>query len=222
MLNMKKVGILFVILLLLTACGSTAVEPDTGGSSADTTQVYNTEETKMKLNTDYSEDSLSVVLQLLVGSLSMENSEQPIDSNMAESLLPYWKMYKALAESETAAPEEMESIIGQIQEIMSTEQLEYIAGLELDQEAMVVLMNELAIFENLSGGMGGTGTGVDRPEGAVPGTGGGPGGGTGPGSVDPELMATKQAERASSSGGGRLTLPLVEALINLLEGKIES
>jgi hypothetical protein len=36
-------------------------------------------------------------------------------------------------------------------------------------------------------------------------------------------MATKQAERAAAGGGrqsNRLTIPLVEALISLLEGKI--
>jgi hypothetical protein len=85
----------------------------------------------------------------------------------------------------------------------------------------------MGIIDLRQDGTGEGGTGFVPPEGlpdgVQPGGGGGQGGGDG--SMDPELMATKQAERAAAVGGrqsNRLTIPLVEALISLLEGKAGS
>ena len=79
------------------------------------------------------------------------------------------------------------------------------------------------------GGAGdGTGTRPGRPDGMPSGT--GPGGGQGPGSVegmDPETIATMEARRAEMEAEGgfnrqssRFIVPLINALIELLEGKI--
>jgi len=92
---------------------------------------------------------------------------------------------------------------------------------------MMTLVNEMGIFDLKQDGTGEGGIGFVPPEGLPDGVrpGGGQGGGQGggDGSLDPELMATKQAERAAAGGGrqsNRLTIPLVEALISLLESKI--
>ena len=176
----------------------------------------------MKLTNDYADDAVSIPTQLVVGSLLLEETELALDAEMAEKLLPYWKMYKVLAESDTKAPEEMDAVIDQIQEIMTADQVNYIAEMQITQETMLTLVSDLGINEKIiSEGMKGGGTGDDRPEGFVPGSGGGAGKDV---NINPELMATKQAARENAGDGmmSRMIIPLVDELISLLEGKIGS
>ena len=119
-------------------------------------------------------------------------------------------------------------LINEIQEIMTVDQVNYIAGLQLTQEDMMTLINDLGIFEQTRPDDGDGGTGFNRPEGLPEGTrpGGGQGGpGGGDVNIDPELLATMQAEREASGGGrqsSRMTIPLVDELISLLEEKAGS
>ena len=221
----KQLGILLmVVFLLLSACSSNSSELTDNGLSPDTGQSEEgLDGGRVELTEDYADDALSVRMQLLVGSLLLENTDLSVDSVMAEELLPYWKMYKVLAESDTKAQEEMDAVIGQIQDTMTADQLSYIVDLQITQETMLTLVSDLGINEKfISEGMKeGAGTGVDRPEGFVPGS--GRGGGQ-DGNIDPELMATKQAAREDAGDGmmSRLTIPLVDELISLLEEKAGS
>ncbi len=111
---------------------------------------------------------------------------------------------------------------------MDVDQVNYIASLELTQEDLSTFMNESGIMESLrpEGTEDGDGTRPGRPDDVPEGTGQGRGQGGGAGAaegMDPELMATMQAERESAGGKGssRMTdVPLIEALIELLESKI--
>ncbi|MGB2954453.1 MAG: hypothetical protein WBB64_00650 [Anaerolineales bacterium] len=220
----KQLGVLLmVVFLLLSACSSNSSEltdnPDTETEQSE----EGLNDGKVELTEDYADDALSVRMQLVVGSLLLENTDLAADSVMAEKLLPYWKMYKVLAESDTKAQEEMDAVIGQIQDTMTADQLSYIVDLQITQETMLTLVSDLGINEKfISEGMKeGAGTGFDRPEGFVPGS--GRGGGQ-DGNIDPELMATKQAAREDAGDGmmSRLTIPLVDELISLLEEKAGS
>ncbi len=99
----KQLGILLmVVFLLLSACSSDSSELTDNGLSPDTGQSEDgLNADRVELTDDYAEDALSVNMQLVVGSLLMENTDLEFDSEMAEKLLPYWKMYKVLAESDT-------------------------------------------------------------------------------------------------------------------------
>ena len=181
----------------------------------------------MELTADYAEDALSIAQQLSLGSLLLEDTDLAVDPEQALDLVPYWKLYRSLLGSDTTAPEELDSLLKEIQEIMTAEQVNYIANLQLNQETMMTLVNEMGIIDLRQDGTGEGGIGFVPPEGLPDGVrpGGGGGQGGGDGSMDPELMATKQAERAAAGGGkqsNRLTIPLVEALISLLEGKVGS
>ena len=220
----KQLGmLLMVVFLLLSACSSNSSEltdnPDTETEQSE----EGLNDGKVELTEDYADDALSVRMQLVVGSLLLENTDLAVDTVMAEKLLPYWKMYKVLAESDTKAQEEMDAVIGQIQDTMTADQLSYIVDLQITQETMLTLVSDLGINEKfISEGMKeGAGTGIDRPEGFVPGS--GRGGGQ-DGNIDPELMATKQAAREDAGDGmmSRLTIPLVDELISLLEEKAGS
>lgn len=86
-------------------------------------------------------------------------------------------------------------------------------GQGFDREQMNVVMEELGIEIFVGAGREG---GLTPPDGFQPGQGGGPGGAN----VDPEVLATRQAEREEGGGFQRgFNLPLVEALIELLEGR---
>ncbi len=220
MFHMKRIGILFVVLLTLTACGS-------GAASVEGEQNEIASETeRMEITDDYAEDALPVTQQLALGSLLLEETDLAVDPDQTLDLVPYWKLYKSLLESDTTAPEELDALVNEIQEIMTAGQVNYIAGLQLTQEDMTTLAEELGIMrpegmeEGAAGGQGGLGGGLGggggTSEEGIP--------GEGEATMDPELMATKQAEREAIGGeqSSRMTIPLLEALISLLERKAGS
>ena len=205
----KQMGLILILVLFVSACSSTGSQ----------------EAALVELSADYAEDALSVEMQLVVGSLILDESDQPINTELASNLVPYWKMYLSLAESDTAAPEEMDGVISEIQGMMTQDQVSYIAGLQLTQESMMTLLDDSGITEQLSLESMGTGDGTgEKPEGMVPGSGAGGGAGAGAGmeGMDPELIATMQAEReeegAESSSANRMLVPLIEQLILQLDG----
>lgn len=218
MFKIKNIGLIMVVLLLLTACGT------------ETTGVNTVEENggatgNVELSTDFADNALSPALQLVVGTLLLEETDLAVDADLAGSLVPYWKLYISLTESDTTASEELDALINEILNLMTTDQVSYIASLELIQEDLMTLINELGIFEDLRAARSGDGSGVTRPDGFPEGTrpGGGQGGGRGAEGMDPELVATMQAEREKDGGSSfrnnRFTVPLVEKLISLLEEK---
>jgi len=219
MFKMKKISVIMVVLVLLTACGT-----ETAG--VNTVEDNGGETGNVELRTDFADNALSPALQLAVGSLLLEETDLAIDADLAGSLVPYWKLYVSLTESDTTAPQELDALINEIQSLMTQDQVSYIAGLELIQEDLMTLINELGIFEDLRAAGTGDGSGADRPEGFPAGGGGGQGGGRGAEGMDPELVATMQAEREEDGGGSfrnnRFTIPLVEKLISLLEEKAGS
>ena len=204
-----QMGLVLILVLFISACSSTGSQ----------------ESTRVVLSNDYAEDALSVEMQLVVGSLILEESDQALNPELASSLVSYWKLYLSLAESDTAAVEEMDSVVSEIQALMTQDQVSYIAGLQLTQESLTTLLDDLGIIEQLSLEIIGTGDGTgERPEGIVPGSGSGGGAGAGVNmeGMDPELIATMQAEReeegAESVRANRLLVPLIEQLILKLEG----
>ena len=223
---MKKLGLLIVVVLLLTACGSESTGVDVvenSGSSAEDIEAG-----REQLRVDYADNALSPALQLAVGTLLLEETDLAVDADQAATLVPYWKLYVTLTESDTTAPEELNALINEIQILMTPDQVSYIAGLELIQEDLMTLINELGIFEDLRADGSGDGSGASRPEGMPEGVrpGGGQGGGRGAEGMDPELVATMQAQREEDGGGSfrnnRFIIPLVEELISLLEEKAGS
>lgn len=236
-----KFGLLIMVLLALTACGAQdsvssnieseeAPQSDTSDSvgtsiEEDDSQTRSREE----LRADFADNALPPASQLILGTFMLEDTEFAVDVNLAPNLVPYWKLYKSLLESDTTAPEELEALIAEIQEVMGSDQVSYIAGLELTQEDLMTYLNESGIMENLrpEGTEDGDGTRPNRPDGMPEGMGPGGGQGGGPGAaegMDPELLATMQAEREEMGGAGgfganRMIGPLIEALIELLESK---
>ncbi len=219
---MNKIFVLlsFMLALLLAGCSSAIKDaqeltlPDrvaeTMGDASDRPQAL---------------QNAAEVTQLMFGTLLLEGTDFPVTPGQASELLPLWKLYRSLLESDITAIAEIEAVARQIGQMMTPEQITAMNSQELDSEQRGTILEELGI-ESLGGAGRGEGftppDGFNPPEGGFnpgqgrPGSGDGPGGG-GAG-LDPEALATRQAARAASGGFERgLNLPLVEALIKFLE-----
>ncbi len=217
MKKVKFLGVLVSLTLILVACGG-------ANSTANTATTV--------LNEDYP-DALPIQTQLTLGTLKLDESSLAVDSKQAAELLTLWQAIRSLSSSDITAEGEIEAIVNQILETMSPEQLEAIAAMELTQEGILELTQELGIAR---GGDDGITEGNPRgsaPDGMIPGSGGGPGGGMGGGlgggvgelggDLDPEQIATLQAERAEKqSSGDRFTMFLINPLIQMLEERSQS
>lgn len=121
--------------------------------------------------------------KLAIGILALEGTDKAVTAEEAKNLLPLWKAVRSLNNSETASNDEITALYTQIQETMTTEQVQVIKDLNLSQEELRALM------EKYGGAMGGGPQGMD------------------PSSMTDEQKATLEALRQSNnsgnSGGGR-------------------
>jgi len=224
----KAVFLTIVMTLLMTACGSadSTSEADTGNQQFDP----NTRE-------------LPLITKLAIGTLKLEDTDLAVSSDQSADLLPLWQVFNNLSSSDSAAPEEITAVTEQIQETMSSEQLQAIDDMELTSQDIFATMQELGLvnapqvnaegtpqaggsfrFRGGQGSGGGDFPGGGPPDGGPPGGGFG-GGGFGGEGLNPEQIATAQARRAEGGGtgfGNRMMTPLVEAVIELLESKTGS
>lgn len=212
---MKKTILLTLTLTLLLAACSGSADSAKSDPSVDSGEQFDPNSLELPLSST-----------LAIGTLKLEETDQAIASDQAADLLPLWQVLNSLSASDSAAPEEIDAILGQIQDSMTDEQMSVIKGMELTREDIFTTMGELGLAigfgdgesppEGFGGGQG-QGPGGGFPGGGPPG--GGPGG-PGGGEISPEQIATAQARRTESGGfGNRLMTPLVEAVIELLESK---
>ena len=219
---MKKIAIsvLMVITLTLTACGAAS----NGTQQADSTQQGG---------------SLPIQEQILIGTFKLEGTDQAITAQQAAQLIPLWQVYKDLSTSDTAAQEEIDGLIQQIQDTMTPEQIQAITNMNITRQDMFTVMQDQGITQargqgqgnsNRSNGQNGNGGGLGfaPPDGGPPGgfSGGEPGrfqgGGQGGGSFTPEQIATAQAARAQGGGFNRIPSGLIDALVQFLQKKADS
>jgi hypothetical protein len=235
-----RILIVIVIIfgLLLSACG---------GSSGleDSTGVEQVSDGNAAIVVEGSDDEseLAESTELILGTILLQESEQAVDAAQAGTLLVLWKTYRSLVNSETSAEEEVSAVLDQVKDEMTAEQLAAIAALGLTSDNIQVKMQELGI--EMMRGMGmdfnfdpdisqeemqatreamresgefprpggngppGTGPGGNRPDGeGIPMS----------GDMDPEQLATLQAQRSQMGGMGGIDRFMINALIAYLEG----
>jgi hypothetical protein len=111
--------ILFLILAIcamaLTACSSTSI-------------------TNALPTTAKTSNGLSAELQIAVGTLKLKDTDQDITAAQAKELLVYWYVYQDLSQSDTAAQEEIDGLVAQIQETMTSDQMQAITAMKLTQQ----------------------------------------------------------------------------------------
>jgi hypothetical protein len=215
MRNTILLGMVVMLALLAVACGGTADAGSTGDNPAGV---------GTGLTEDYPE-ALSVPAQLIVGSLQLEESELAIDEALAAELLPLWRAYQSLSDSDTVAEAELQALLNQIQDTMSPEQIEAIASMQLTAEDATALIQEqggaFGPGDQVAADADGTGNaerGFPAGDFAVGGlpdgvTGGGFGG------LSPEQQATALAKRSGDEPGDFATRGLLNALVTSLQVK---
>ncbi len=207
---MKRIAfsILMIFTIVLTAC-----------SALSTVSTANAE--------------LPIETQLAIGTLKLEGTEKDVTAEQAQELIILWKVYGELSQSDTAAQAEVDGLIAQIQENMTSEQMQAITAMQLNQQDVVVAIQGSTVFTSFSqsnsNGKNVTASGGGMPAGGPPADGGSaaPDGGmpADMGGAAP-ASSTDQTQNARASSGleGTAGVPsaLVEALIQSLEQKIAS
>jgi hypothetical protein len=227
---MKKIIFSLVVLTLifsLVACSKT------------TSQATDSESTT----------TLSTSAEILVGTFKLEGTGFAVTSDQARILLPLWQMLQSLSTSSTAATEEIQAVVDQINSTMTSDQMDAITEMKLSQQDMMTLLSQnmtsapgaadstpMALNGLPSdgspptGGMPSGGGSSDRgapPSGGMPSGGSAPSGGfpaggdTGTTSGSSGMSTTPQAVR-SNGMADQLPSPLLNALIELLKQRAQS
>jgi len=204
-MNKKVMLIVAIIALAIAACAS---------NSPATVSVSNNSK------------SLPKQTQLILGTLKLEETANAVTAEQAAELLPMWYVLKELNSSSTAAQDEIDGLVSQIEATLTEEQTKAIADMELDAQDMMTAMQT-------SGGMVSSGSGSSQTRSTTGAVGSGAGGppdmpaGGMPGGGDPmsgvaPSAGTTPSSRGSSSKVGMSKVPsaLFDTVIQLLETKI--
>jgi hypothetical protein len=112
--------------------------------------------------------SLSQVNKLLVGTLKLDGTDNAVTAEEAGQLLPLWQAYRSLSTSQTAAQAEVDGLLKQIENTMTSQQVQAITAMNLSDTDLMDLMQSM-------GGMSPQGTpnpqatpGANFPSGGFP------------------------------------------------------
>jgi uncharacterized membrane protein YgcG len=228
---MRK-NILLIIILALAAVLSACSAAASAGGAAQTSSG--------PLNTDY-DNALPVESQLLFGTMLLDGTQNEVDAQTASELIPLWQAVGSLSGSDSASPEEIQALFDQIQETMGPERIQAIADMQITRQNMGQKLQELGLDVFPGRGQSGdlppevqataqaaresgqpNGGGEGFPGGPPDGGGFGPGGGTfgGGENLNPEQLATMQAQRGSQAGTGfGVSTTFVDAVVQYLQEK---
>jgi len=203
---MKRItlSILMILAVVLTACGSAVTS-----TSTSSTQSSNSSPTE---------------LQLAVGILKLESTSNRVTAAQAPELLMLWQVYAGLSQSDTAAQEEVNAVIEQVQETLTADQLQVITDMQISQQDVTAIMqgstvttSSLSSSTNVTVPSGSMPAGGPPEGGGAPLTGGMPGDFGGVGST----TSMTQAKNVQAGSAG-VPSALVEAVIQVLRQKISS
>lgn len=201
-------------LLVLVACGAGSSSGNGATTAVTTTQNSPAGAAVQALGTG----ELSTQAKLALGVLQLETTADAVTAEQGNTMLPYWRTLQALIESGTAADVEIEAVLKPIQNALTAAQLDAINSMDISADTIQSVLAQTAETNRA----GGAGRGFD---GGFPGGGPPPGGGLGPegfpgGGIDPDQLATRQAERGGALGAGAMQdRILVNSAVRLLENK---
>ncbi len=219
-MNKTSILLLLILTLILTACSGNAPSA-AGGPAANAPGGGAT-------------GSLSAPMQVAIGTIKLDGSENAVTAEQARELLPLWETLQVLESSDTAATEEKEALVSQIQETMTQEQTQAITTLNLSRQDMFSMMQSqmqtLGGTRNNGNSQGG-GTSTNREFGPGGGAAMGPppdGGGSFPGG-NPNLQGQDQLPQSGASTSSNnqpaavdpnsIPTPLIQAVIEYLKMK---
>ena len=179
--------------------------------------------------------ALSASIQVALGTIKLEGTENAITADQAKELLPLWETLQDLESSDTAATQEKEALVTQIQETMTTEQTQSITALNLSRQDMFSIMQSQggSAFGGSQNGTTQNGSSSSSGRSTSGGGGFGPGGGFagGPppdGGFGPGGNPNGQRQQSNGSTDtttrptvdpNRIPTPLIQAVIEYLKTK---
>ncbi len=199
MKSARFIPLFLIVAVLLAACGSAIEEAPVAPTSI----------TGSYLNIDFA-DAASLRNQLAYGTLLLDGTANTVTAEQAASMIPLWQAIVVLSGDETTADEELLAVQDQIVKVLTEEQLQAIAKMQITNATL----NEF-YAEN----------GIVMPT-PIPGVTKEPG--TGSGKTEEEKIATQEAAAAagmepgsgSSAGQAAKTL-LFEQVIEYLAALAE-
>ncbi len=224
----KSTGLLLVILgLILTAC---SVSPS-GNFTNSAARPSGTQ--------SGSSTGLSPTLQVAIGTLKLDKTTNEISAKQAADLLSLWETLQVLESSDTAATQEKDALIAQIQEAMTKDQVQTIAEMGLTRQDLAALLQSQGQTFALNAGQNGNSSNSSttrRNSGNAGGGGffvggGGPppdGGGFGGGNFQGQGTGTQSTNNGSTQNSNRqqfttdpnrIPTPLIQAVIEYLKQK---
>ena len=232
---MKRLFITLTLLaLFLTACGAAATEqPASVQEATAVAQIVSTQLAQQAvsvptkaaptqtgaatsaLNTDYT-DAVSVGEQLLTGMFMLADTNLSLTGEQTAQLIPLWTSLKEAVQN-SAAQEQTDAILQQIESTLTAEQVKAIADFKITRQSMMSVLQDKGVTMdgpqgNGNGGPSGSGGGTP-PDGTPPA--GGPGNGNG---TPPQMDGTPQAGNPPQGRGNFLPPELIDALIQFLQG----
>jgi hypothetical protein len=208
MKKMLLVSIVISLVLALTACGST--QNTTAVATASTT--------------------LSQEGQFLVGTLKLENTSLAVTSEQANTLLPLWETLESLASSNTAASQEVDAVVSQIESSLSTQQVSGITAMKLTQQDLAALALDTGTSSTTAASNNTAKTSAAQLQALTgdPGTGNPPGGmDAGMGSAS-DVQTVSQAQTGTSQAvstpsavtTNQVPAAMIKVLVALLQKKV--
>ncbi len=224
-MNKSTSLIILTLALILTACSgsaSNAASPATGTQSGA------------------SAGALSAPLQVAIGTLKLDKTANEVTTGQAAELLPLWETLQVLDTSDTAANQERDALIAQIQETMTQDQLQTITAMNLTRQDMFSILQSQGLAlggaqngnaqngsssnnsarNSANGGGGGFSAGAGGPPpdgGNFPG-----GGGNFQGQGTQSNGSTQNNVRQVTVNPNRIPTPLIQAVIEYLKKKAGS
>ena len=226
---MKKNATLFVVISLsIIALTLAGCSPSAAASTAGAGQA--------------GEPQLPQSMQLALGTLALEETDQAITAEQAAALLPLWKAANSLSGADNVAAEETTSLFKQIQEAMTGEQMQAIQEMDLSGQNMADLAGKYgfqmggggrgALTEEMQATMEAARASGEMPEGFTPGMappdgagfrveGGGPPPGGEGGGQGFFMQRGNNGGTSGQSASAATGNPIFQAVIELLQQKIQ-
>ncbi len=123
-MNKSSVILLLLLTLILTACSGNASNAGPAGNAPRSGAT----------------GELSAPLQVALGTIKLEGTENAVTAEQAKELLPLWETLQQLEGSDTAAAQETEALVSQIQETMTSKQTQAISTLGLTRQDVFSIM----------------------------------------------------------------------------------
>jgi hypothetical protein len=100
--------------------------------------------------------TMTLETKLAIGILKLEGTDNAVTAEQAKELLPLWKGVKVFSSSDTISDAEMEALDQQIQDTLTTAQLQAINAMDLSGQDMSTIASDLGVTMGFGPGVSST------------------------------------------------------------------